>query len=497
MSPEDVRQIKTENPISSNQYSMLKKSKNLSLMFEQLSTQTKKSQKADLMLKNTSILKDRIEELKNLETEKGREKTIKEMTKDKINEKVTQIVKKHKLVSPKKFPDFKILELLKKKKSNLKLQSQNNQTKFDSIMGQFKNLESFIDLKEYMKKINITQDADFKEFENHFQNKFLKHQEKEESQNLKFKTLESFSDIITKNKNNGHLKEIFEYINDFKIKNNINNYFNNYVSNYLDKNIGENVSDLHDEFYERINGYLKNEQKLFQNDDSHIFFDEGNIREENTKFKEKIHAQNEKTYQQIKEFQNYFKNIGVNLQEKSPKSKNEAFYEQFKKNAENFTKTLKNLSMEKFRRGSLDKNKRKNDAFISTDFSQLKNKKLKLFLSQNYNNNSNIHKTIKSSQSINNEKKKNNIIKDSFKKFITFITEFEINNEKETKEIISELNINKLKNNQYNQNNLKERLHIMEEEFKNKEKFFQNIPKIFKIQKAKPKFKKLKINAYL
>lgn len=229
----------------------------------------------------------------------------------------------------------------------------------------FKKIASFVDIETLIKKMNIIEDEDFKHFlESNkifdVRSKTYPNEENDEVNEAQF-TVSPFSKLseeerfnfVTKPRHQKLLKKITNFLeehNQNKSKNS-SSIISTQLMNTLKKE--EENDNLNDEFYDKINLYLHNENLLITQNEQIIANPEHN---------EANFSEHKKNRQAAKLFENYhaFKEIqgikeilsslGINTEGNNKQETFDNFYSNYSQQVDNFRKTLKNVSLDILRK---------------------------------------------------------------------------------------------------------------------------------------------------
>ena len=310
------------------------------------------------ILSNAAKLKDKLEELQKLTTHKGRKEYIEmKLEERKVESKTSTLMKIKPFNKSKIYDQKKILELLNKKTKLLK-PNNNNETKFDAYIKAFRKVGTFIDLRQLIKKMNIVEDDDFKEFLDN--NKLAKEGSFSELSEImangkKFTSLEAVEqdELDDKLKHITHpqhvklLKKIHNRLNDINEQKNMNSDLSRQLMGTLEK---EEESFLpNEEFYQKINDYLHNEQLMFsnieqiiaENNQNQLMFSEHKRNRQASQLFENYQA-----FKEIKEINNLLKDLGINMNDREKELLEAKYSMNYTQHVCNFRKTLKLASID-------------------------------------------------------------------------------------------------------------------------------------------------------
>ena len=311
---------------------------------------------------NADKLKQKLTDIQKLCSEKGRQEYIKmkldEKKTESIFEKIPALLKTKPLAKHKIYDDKNVLKLINKKNKQCKLLKPSNEKKFNAKIDVFRKITSFIDMRKMIRKMNILEDEDFKEFlDSTLLKKDLSKDEDEDFIKEKFakdclnnRPQEPLT-FVNKPKHRILLQKIHQKIAEVKLEKDLNSDLSKQLMNSLQKN---EELQTNEEFYPKIDEYLSNERLMFSSigeilteNNTTSQFSEHKKSHEATRLQENYQA-----FKEIQEIKGILKTLGINLSEKE---KFESSYStNYSQLVSDFRKTLRNVSLEVLKKSMED-----------------------------------------------------------------------------------------------------------------------------------------------
>ena len=342
-------------------------SKNTGHFLPRSSTMSLESKKNNALSLNAEKLKCKLNEIQKLSSNEGRKEYIRnqieEKIKNRIQEKMSTLIRKKQGKKTKIYDQFNVLEIMNKKNKRSKLNNQNNESKFNAKLDAFKKVNTFIDLKEVIKKMNIMEDEDFKEFLEHAKltkdslfDRFKDFENEDSGTKLKKEPEEENLDFVLKPKHQNLLRRIHQKLSNTKSDSNKNMKIS--LSKQLMGTLRkeEHSSFQDDFFYEKMNDYISNENlMLMQTENNSI--EGGSNQATFTEHKKNVEAsklyENFKAYKEIQEIKNLLKKLGItfnSLNNDGDLLETSSYSINYTQKVDHFRKTLKNASLDVLRK---------------------------------------------------------------------------------------------------------------------------------------------------
>lgn len=329
------------------------------------------SMRKSAFLSNAVKLKQKLTELQKFASKEGKKEYIsmkvEEQKNQTLKEKMSNFMKK-KRQTTKVYDQQNVLDIINKKNKRSKLEKQNNETKFKAKMEAFRKIATFIDITAAIKKLNIVEDEDFKEFleANKIsrvpsrQYKYNDESHPEEfslmrsprwRENISDEDYEDF-EYITKPRHQYLVKKIHRYLQDQKAKKNKQE-----ILGVGKKLIGalksEEINDSpNDEFYDKLNIYLHNETLLISQNDNTLA--DPNIEAKFSEHKKNREAakvlENYQAFKEIQEIKEILKKLGINIENNENQTIDQLYSANYTQQVDDFRKTLKNASLDVLRK---------------------------------------------------------------------------------------------------------------------------------------------------
>lgn len=340
--------------------------KNTGHFLPRSSTMSLEFKKNNALSLNAAKLKCKLNEIQKLSSNEGRKEYIKNQIeakiKNRIKEKMNTLIRKKQGKKTKIYDQFNVLEIMNKKNKRSKLNMLNNEAKFNAKLEAFKKVNTFIDLKEVIKKMNIMEDEDFKEFLEHAKltkdslfDQFKDFESEDSGTKMKKDPEEENLDFVLKPKHQSLLRRIHQRLSNIKAdrKKTMKISLSKQLMGTLRKE--EHSSFQEDFFYEKMNDYISNENLLLMQTENNSL--EGSNQATFTEHKKNVEAsklyENFKAYKEIQEIKDLLKKLGItfnSLNNDGDLLETSSYSINYTQKVDHFRKTLKNASLDVLRK---------------------------------------------------------------------------------------------------------------------------------------------------